>query len=179
MINQKEDRHIKNEFINNEVTTLTINGAFGHNPIYNEHCKGPEKEKFRIYIRNILLKYGVIYKESVEEEGHYNKLTELQGEISAVFGYLLKNQALNIGTIQKLLNLYLKYMWCLDLIPTPPHCPVDSVVLKKINRGNTKWTKMTSIDEYKKIINEIKKVSKHTCISEWELEIWNSSKTKI
>lgn len=176
MIDQKElmDYQIKNKFINNEIMTLSILGAFGHNSIYNKKYKDFEKDDFKNYIRNILYDFGVIYIERIEENDHYNNLIRMQEKISLAFGHLLKNQQLNIGTVQKLLNLYLKYKWCLNLIPAPPHCPIDSIILKKINKEKIKWTKMSSVEEYKAIISEIKKLSKNMNIAEWELKIWNN-----
>ena len=35
-----------------------------------------------------------------------------------------------IGHSQKLLNLMLKYYWCLEWLKyTPPHCPIDRMIL--------------------------------------------------
>jgi hypothetical protein len=37
-----------------------------------------------------------------------------------------------VGTAQKALNLYLKYLWCLGEIKTPPHCPFDRGIIQML-----------------------------------------------
>ena len=63
-----------------------------------------------------------------------------------------------IGAAQKALNLYLKYAWARGIILEPPHCPIDSIVLKKIEKcpksarcqicPNTTWTTIRTTQEY-------------------------------
>lgn len=37
-----------------------------------------------------------------------------------------------IGSAQKALNLYRKYLWCLGYIPFPPHCPFDATIIDQL-----------------------------------------------
>ena len=97
--------------------------------------------------------------------------------------YLVKifnsnNFRFNIGHSQKLINILLKYYWCLGWLKNePPHCPLDRIVLSKAqikSEGKTpSWTKMDSIEDYKKYIKEIKKIADPKSIAIWELEIFN------
>ena len=41
---------------------------------------------------------------------------------------------MNFGISQKMLNLYLKYQWCLGNIKEPPHFPVDRIIQEKLNQ---------------------------------------------
>ena len=117
----------------------------------------------------------------IDDFGTKEKITEdlLIQKIS----YLVKkfnsnNFRFNIGHSQKLINILLKYYWCLGWLKNePPHCPLDRIVLSKAQiktEGKTpSWTKMDSIEDYKKYIKEIKKIADPKSIAIWELEIFN------
>ena len=85
---------------------------------------------------------------------------------------------IKLGTVQKLLNLYLKYLWVLDYIPEPPHCPIDRGILEELRKTNknlpTSWTKINKEEEYKNCIEEINKIRGKKSIACWELEFWNN-----
>jgi hypothetical protein len=66
----------------------------------------------------------------------------------------------------------LKYLWCADIIPEPPHCPVDRIVIDRTNHGGkVNWTRINSESKYREIIEAIKELSqaKNMSPSEWEL----------
>jgi hypothetical protein len=50
-------------------------------------------------------------------------------------------------------NLFLKYLWCLEVIKTlPPHCPVDRIVIAKTRlREKPNWTDITARAKYEKL----------------------------
>jgi hypothetical protein len=76
------------------------------------------------------------------------------------------------GVAQKLLNLALKYYWCLGLIKEPPHCPVDKIVIDMtVFRGKVNWTQILTEREYLDIISAIMALAeKENCsIAQWEL----------
>jgi hypothetical protein len=91
---------------------------------------------------------------------------------------LAKGQ-ISFGVAQKALNLFLKYLWGLGLSPYPPHCPIDSQVLKEINwekeikKGEEKTWPFFDKQDYKKAVNLILKNSQS--IAEWELEVFKPS----
>ena len=92
---------------------------------------------------------------------------------------ILNNGKLNIGVSQKLLNLVLKYYWCLGEIATPPHCPIDRIIQEKglKSKSIVNWTSMSDIDVYLNLIHKIKQVAdkKGQSIAEWELEVFTRS----
>ena len=88
---------------------------------------------------------------------------------------------LNIGTVQKLLNMLCKYYWCAGWIQEPPHLSIDSIMRKlllhEILMNTTKWTHLDSIDEYKELIAAFKEKSKaegFNSLAQWELKEWNA-----
>jgi hypothetical protein len=90
-------------------------------------------------------------------------------------------QRFRIGSAQKALNLYLKYLWCLGLIARPPHCPFDYRILAKLPTCNVKWTQLDSIVKYKEIVGEAEQLAKgkRLSLADWELEEWQRSQPEI
>ena len=84
---------------------------------------------------------------------------------------------LRIGTVQKALNLYLKTVWCMEPSwPTPPHCPVDRIILERAGI-NGSWTKLDSMSTYCEWIERLRKHASGNgfdSVAEWELCAWQS-----
>ncbi len=170
----------KEQFLLNEYQNMSIFAALStrdkKNPIYK---KGLPKEKeirfaeFKTYLKNKLAQYAQQYKEKIIENKHNENIEKLTQEITAEYQDILHEGNFRIGITQKLLNLYLKYLWASDKIPTPPHCPFDSIVIRKLQLKNINWTALKSIEEYKLIVGEAKKFTRDKSLSEWELELWN------
>lgn len=77
-------------------------------------------------------------------------------------------QGANIGSIQKLVNMTLKYLYVLQVYgydfgidPSGCDCPLDSIILddldKKTEKHHTKWTKIVSFEDYESIQRDIAK----------------------
>lgn len=169
----------KLEFIKNEVFALTIAGAFRQGrkyPIYYNGKDISDSQRTNLYkfIKNILHGYETIYKNKVGDEQHIKNIEKLQTEINKNYSIILK---LHFGRAQKLLNLYLKYLWALDLIPEPPHCPFDSIIIAKLKAKVPAWTKPDFQEKhYIELINLARgQFSKERLsIAEWELKTFNS-----
>lgn len=86
-------------------------------------------------------------------------------------------EKLTFGQIQKWLNMSIKYLYTLKQLGLDDvddyyvnntnkfHAPLDSLILKSVNRENLCWSKIQSYDEYLSIINRI------TFKSEYEMWI--------
>jgi hypothetical protein len=113
---------------------------------------------------------------SVDEATHLDNIKSISDDLSSRFGDILIGKRFKIGTAQKALNLYLKFLWCLGKLKAqPPHCPMDAIVLKKASVYDA-WTKCDSIDSYKKWVSKakVKAESKNMTLSEWELGVWST-----
>lgn len=163
---------MKNNFIKHELFILTLMGAFQHNKIYAENVSEVDKMKFRKYLELSLNKITDIYKQKVSENDHLRCLDELKFSIEKTHKNILFNGQISFGTVQKILNLYLKYLWSISLIAEPPHCPIDSIILSRLHDYSTKWTKIEK-ETYINIIEKIKKIINNKSIAEWELIEFN------
>lgn len=72
----------------------------------------------------------------------------------------------NVGSIQKLVNMTLKYLYVIqvyefdfEIDPALCDCPLDSIILneldKKTKKHHTKWTKIESLEDYESIQKDI------------------------
>ena len=60
----------------------------------------------------------------------------------------------------------------------PPHCPIDSVILRKIPKyTQVRWTQLVDPTQYKSIIAAAKKQAavKNLSLAVWELQEYNAS----
>lgn len=149
----------KKDFLLGEFLMLSIAGAFSRNRVYKPNTSVSLKNELKRELKEELNLFIQEYKESVSEEKHFQNIQDLSEKISKKYSRILNAEIFNIGTTQKLLNLYLKYLWSIDIVAKPPHFPVDRIMISEVlkMKGNLSWTKFTTIDEYKSVIDFAKK----------------------
>jgi hypothetical protein len=163
-------------FLVREFTIQAWSGSVQHSGLYAKEIElhDPARGRFREDMI-AFLDHNVVpfYRLPVTESEHIRHLRRLVWFANRSGGALFRARY-NWGLAQKLLNLYLKYLWSLGLIAPPPHCPVDSIVLSKTTlKGSVKWTQLTDMQAYQRAIAAIRaratKDGYHS-IAEWELE---------
>lgn len=168
----------KEKFLENEIATLSILGGFGRANIYEKNIGEKDRNEFRKFIRKSLKRYGEKYRnEKISENQHFLNIEKLAKEITTSHGWLLSGGELRIGIAQKLLNLYLKYLWLLYGTKIF-HCPFDSRVIKKlrdVKNACRTWTRCNHIKCYREWVAAAKCESDGKSIAEWELRIWNEA----
>jgi hypothetical protein len=109
------------------------------------------------------------YETSCGEPRHYENIALLVHFGTRAIPDILRGNY-RYGVAQKLLNLALKYYWCLGHIPAPPHRPVDRIVIEKTSlRGRVNWTEIQNEAEYRKVIEAIRQVAGDESLAKWEL----------
>jgi hypothetical protein len=164
-------------FLEGEFFNCTVRGAFGRNSVYTKPTTDVQRAGFRDTLRGKLDVLADQYRnKAVSEETHFENVCKLSHELSAEHAYILQDKRFRIGTAQKALNLYLKYLWCLGSVNTPPHCPFDSIVIEQLPSCATiKWTTLDDLTEYRQLVTEAKKQAAEagfTSIAQWELETY-------
>lgn len=176
-------------FIQNEIWILTFGAAFQRSSIYiktaTDKQKAYFKRKTRDFINNVLLDN---YKtKKVTDLQHIENINSICG-YSANFSDIFSNGRINFGIAQKMLNLYLKYMWSLGHIQEPPHFPVDRIIQIKLighskemglpTIGLEAWTKFNDEKHYLKVINSARELIcknenyQYHSLAELELELF-------
>ncbi len=168
---------MKKNYLINELWILAWNASVQHASIYKTGAwKNNSKEisgfrkKIISYISQNLIPQ---YKTTVSESDHCKNIASLINFANdADTVGILGNDGYKYGVAQKLLNLSLKYYWCLDEITEPPHCPVDRIVIDKTKlRGKVNWTTITREADYLQVIREIDNLAQQAkqSIAIWEL----------
>lgn len=166
----------KSDFLNYEIWILTFGGGLQRSGVYAANVSDINKSEFRNSVRNKIntLVKKIYRNSSVTSNEHIDNLEEIQNWINTNHSHVLKNGHIKLGIVQKLLNLYLKYQWCLGLVKEPPHCPFDRIIISKMNLSNPPaWTKLDSVDTYKMLVNKAKELAGNKSIAEWELDVFS------
>ena len=123
------------------------------------------REKFRNTWKYLLYTKTGRYENSVSDEFHNSRIKRMCALLSHQHQDILHKGKMRVGVLQKGLNLYLKCLWCLRENSWPPHCPLDSVILKKAKLPKAKWTYLNCITKYQKWIKQCAKVAEqHPCV---------------
>ena len=125
------------------------------------------------------------YKKSQTFCKFLGDVMELEIDMNSRFPGMFANgvegcaQRFRLAHAQKSLAVCLKHLWCMDIIPEPPMCPIDRGILAKVGIHDC-WTKLDDVCVYESWKNAVwKKASeKNMSIAEWELVDWNGEHVK-
>lgn len=164
---------MKKQFLHNEIWTLTFGAGFQRANVYKKECSDKQKSEFKTSLRNYIQTeiYPTYLKTGISDDEHIQNIYALSKH-SEQFASILQNGRINFGVSQKLLNLYLKYRWCMEDIPAPPHFPVDRRIQENIRYPHiSAWTKFNDHEKYMKIINYVREINiNHETIADFELD---------
>lgn len=165
----------KSSFLAYELGLLSLAAALSTRkkdwPIYSEICKGQDQRKnvhaaFRTELENL----ATIYTErSVTEKNHITMISAIADRISCQHESSLYKGRFRHGVTQKLVNIYLKYLWAAGVIPEPPHCPIDGIIRDLVGL-HYDWTISDSATEYVDAIEALKEHARPLTLATWELQ---------
>jgi hypothetical protein len=165
--------------VNNEWSAMSnaIQSALQHNKTYRSGSDDGMRDTFRAEWAKFIREESKSYAQPVSDVQHCEAIQRISDRLRVRFGQLLSDGHLRFGTSQKALNLYLKFLWRLGKAATPPHCPVDRIVL---NAGGIDgvWTKCDSASQYMVWINALRTRARPLSLAEWENQIWLRSIAK-
>lgn len=151
------------KFLFNEICALCFQAGVGR--LKNVYVKKDEERRraWRCRVKEELRK-------ELGNPIRGNHSDRIQGFIDNIKDdVVLKNGVLTFGVAQKILNLFLKYIWALGWTSEPASCPVDSRILRKIGMSNIRWSKMTR-EQYDAVMNCINTSAGERSHALWELE---------
>jgi hypothetical protein len=165
-------------YLRSELFSLTLMGTVQRGKLYQEDSSEGERKAFRRALRLELERLAEQYREVMPERRHFANIERLAKTLSDKHPKALSGKRFRIGSAQKALNLYLKYMWCMGHIPIPPHCPFDARVLSKVpGCHDVRWTQLDSISHYEDIVHCAKATAHGIPLAKWELRLYNAAET--
>ncbi len=163
-------------FLRNEFFSMSLLAATRRANIYTNDVPESARRELHAILHQHLEELSATYQGDVAEVEHVKNIEFIANSVTRQFSEILAEGKFRIGPAQKVLNLYLKYLWCAGYIVRPPHCPIDAIILAKAKvKASTPWTKMSSIPEYEEVIEKLKKVAANEPLAEWELRVYNQS----
>lgn len=176
---------MKNKFLEYEFIAFSLReGLPTRNkdfPIYDQdNCSLDLARELRGDIKSFLLQYHEeLLTVLISEEQHKQKLLSLCEVLSSKYSSVLFEGRFRLGVVQKIVNLFLKYLWTSNSISRPHHCPFDGIVktmlAKYISDAElVNWTELTTLEEYEQYVVAASLAAKefNTSIPEWELKSW-------
>ena len=176
----KADRHVspatiqgsmsrQTDFIRNEFWILSWNALVQRAVSYRRDSTEKEHSEFRHYMIDHCERAVLpAYRSALSEEEHITNIVSLCDAAQSYADQSLLARPYNIGAAQKLLNLQLKYLWCVDLIPMPPHCPIDRIVLGHTRlRSCMNWTEISEVAGYRYAIEAIRETAGDRPLARW------------
>ncbi len=166
----------KSVFLNDEIWVLTFGGGLQRSGVYADNISDAKKAEFRKSVKGKINKLviSVYAKSVVTSDEHIENLIGIKDWINLKHSDVLRNGKIKLGIVQKLLNLYLKYQWCLGELETPPHCPFDRIIISKMKLPNPPaWTQLDSVGTYKMLVEKASQLAGNKSIAEWELDVFS------
>lgn len=184
---------LKSDFVTRTNTPRTrerarraaLTAASQHNLLYAAGLGWQDRSEVRTHWMSRLDELASRYTKFVSERAYLEDVASLCADMNRRFADRFGSgnhpryqyaAGFRVSHGQKSLSVYLKHLWCLGDIPTPPQCPVDSIVLRRagLTYPQTRWAYVNSIEEHKRQIGLLKQKAKEVGLSlaEWELAAW-------
>jgi hypothetical protein len=176
---------VKIRYLEDELWILAWNASVQHSALYKKDAWKKQRDKIGTFREKVVdfIRTSLIpqYESPLDELEHCKNIDHLiqQANQADKETRILGTNGYRYGVAQKLLNLALKYYWCLGQISEPPHCPIDKIVIDHTPlRGRVNWTEITTREQYLSVISAVRFVAEQaTCsISMWELNNYQRRK---
>lgn len=172
----------KRDFLRREFHDLTLRAVVQRSKIYSPHVTAHGRTSLHRGLSHALDTLAREYAHPVSEEQHLRHIGELADRISADCPGALRGNRFRLGPAQKALNLFLKYLWCAGWIPTPPHCPFDSIIIGTLpHASRCAWTDLDSMAQYQQLVAAARRIAGDRTLAQWELEVYETlaSRTRV
>jgi predicted house-cleaning noncanonical NTP pyrophosphatase (MazG superfamily) len=122
----------KKQFLHDELFSLTLMAMVQRGKIYKATATNKERNQFHKELQRSLKEIAAEYRTDKTDEEHEKNISRLADTLSFSQHAVLREERFRIGSAQKALNLFLKYLWCLEEILPPPHCPFDAGIIRQL-----------------------------------------------
>jgi hypothetical protein len=172
------NKYNKNRCVNTAFK-VSIKAAVQHNKIYSSHASIKDKEDIRDEWGKELIRLGEKFHENISIEEYQLFVVKLKDHMNLKFGKLFDSKSkhgsmFRISHSQKSISVFVKHLWCMDVISEPNICPVDRIILRKTEakkNNDISWGYVNSIEEHERKFKYIQKQAKlkQLRVAVWEL----------
>jgi len=180
----KNKNHI-HPFIHGMFLRNSINAALARNPVYADGADLAMKQNFKSACKQRLTELGIRYYAWEWDLPRYcQEIVSFSDAISRASAVVLRDQRLKIGTSQKMISLYLKYLW-LDGDPSkkPIGAVLDRGILVESGYQNPPaWTQLDDVEIYSNIqlcISRKAESEGYGSGAVWEAEKWGVEEDEV
>jgi hypothetical protein len=148
-----------------------INAAVRHNQIYDSNISALKKLQIKEHWKSKLRTIAKKYKRNVTNAEYEADIVNLKSQL--LKSYKSDIPYFKLSHAQKSIAVFLKHMWCLNAIITPPQCPIDRVILNKLGGEfrTINWTELDDIRSHRNLIIRVRArvATSGLSLAEWEL----------
>jgi hypothetical protein len=164
----------RKQFLHSELFSMTLMATVQRGNVYAGAATPAQRTSFQATLREHLEATLVTYSTPKTDKDHETNISQLADMLSASHKSTLANGRFRIGSAQKALNLWLKYLWCVGELPTPPHCPFDSQIIRLLPPAvRCNWTALDSLEGYRALVAAARKLAGGRSLAHWELDVYN------
>jgi hypothetical protein len=170
----------KKEFLINEFCTSSIIAGLSTRnkrfPVYSNHTTDDEKYMLKSFIREFLKNIWNNHQinRKIDETLLLSYIEKLKTGIENKFSKFIHDGEFRYGISQKIINVFLKFLWVSGEIDVPPHAPYDGIIQGRLKGKKLEhWTEITDFSQYELFVNAAKAVAQDNDIAAWELIEWN------
>ncbi len=161
-------------FLRDELHGLTLGATTQRANIYRAGLSESQRSPVHTTLRRALDDIAEKYETGVPEKTHLANIKLLSERVGLEHAEVLNGGRFRVGPAQKALNLFLKYLWCAGMIPTPPHCPFDQRIIALLPSSvRCAWTAVDDLDTYKRLVAAARELAGNIPLAEWELSAYN------
>ena len=189
-------KSLKDNFLNKYNSDRTLDKALSegiaaavrHNSLYRKNLS-PERKKavrreWKTYLEGLVACYKTRQTIGTYEKDILNLWDIMNSRFSDAFlsmphAKYNTDPGFRISHAQKSISVFLKHLWCMGIVATPPQCPVDSIILALAGARypDTKWGYVNSLNEHRikiRILNQDRMRCGDITLAEWELRKFKS-----
>jgi len=164
---------------------FAINAAIqrgANSPVYEKGVTDGHKRAFRELAKTWLVNLENRYCAcEYDEDRFFNEIISFRDFLSNTHGQFLKNGVITIGRTQKMVSLYLKFLWLNGDVSKKPIFPVlDRKIIQNAGvRNPPNWTSLNDENELRRVYAEIGAFAQNAGFgsgSEWEAVEWTDEK---
>ena len=150
-----------------------IKAAVQHNKLYVGNAP---RANIRSFWRQQLLALQAVYVQQRTVAQYEADILDLRTSLNNAFPGLIDCR---ISHAQKSIGVFLKHLWCMELVATPPLCPVDAIILRVAGAKypETNWGYVNTMAQQQAKVALLVAAMKHAApqltLAEWELAAFN------